>query len=95
MVTLLQAVSPSPDVFTGVTIATRKSGSLLLIANFKQSSIDVYNSSFSWVRRFSDTTLTQLGFAPFNVLAVDRQVYVTFAQQDDLATNPVLGAGLG
>src|SRR5579871_538344 len=69
------------------------SGALLMIADFRQAVIQVFNSSFVFVRSFSDKDPALTGYAPFNVLAVGRVLYTTWAQQDPAALNPVIGGG--
>ena len=80
--------------YTGVTIANDSTGIFLYAANFKQSRIDVFDSSFTAVNKtFADPDLPE-GYSPFNIQNIGGQLYVMYAK---LGSNgdEEKGAGLG
>jgi len=80
--------------YTGVTIANDSAGTFLYAANFKQSRIDVFDSSFQPVSMtFADPGMTE-GYSPFNIQNLGGQLYVTYAQLGPDG-DEVKGAGLG
>jgi len=81
-------------VYKGLAIGTTKDGTFLYAANFRNDSVDVFNSKFDLVKSFTDPTVPE-GYAPFNVQVLDGKLYVTFAKQDASRHDNVDGAGLG
>jgi uncharacterized protein (TIGR03118 family) len=85
-------------VYTGLTLATGRNGEQLYAANFAQSRIDVFNSTFGLVttpsRAFKDPLLAPR-FAPFNVQERDGKVFVTYAKVDPSTGEELKGRGLG
>lgn len=80
--------------YTGVTIANDSSGIFLYAANFKQSRIDVFDSSFYAVTKtFVDPYLPQ-GYSPFNVQNLGGLLYVAYAKLGSSGYDKK-GAGLG
>jgi uncharacterized protein (TIGR03118 family) len=85
-------------VYTGLAEATATAGDQLYAANFGQSRIDVFSSSFakvttpSWA--FRDVFLPK-GYAPFNVQALNGNVFVTYAKPDPKTGKELRGKGLG
>jgi uncharacterized protein (TIGR03118 family) len=70
----------STSAYTGVTIANDSTGIFLYAANFKQSRIDVFDSSFALVNKtFGDPDLPE-GYSPFNIQNIGGQLYVTYAK---------------
>jgi len=70
----------STSSYTGVTIANDSNGIFLYAANFKQSRIDVFDSSFAVVNKtFGDPDLPE-GYSPFNIQNIGGQLYVTYAK---------------
>ena len=67
---------------------------MLLAANFRQATVDVYDGDLNLVGQFSDNDAPD-GYAPFNVEALKGMVFVTFAKQDDLKHDDVAGHGHG
>ncbi|GAA0677244.1 TIGR03118 family protein [Kitasatospora atroaurantiaca] len=72
--------------------------SRILVANFRDARIDVFDTSFNLVPpsagRFQDPELPK-GFAPFNVKTIGSKVFVTYALQNDEKKDDVPGAGNG
>jgi uncharacterized protein (TIGR03118 family) len=86
-------------VYTGLALATsKKGGDQLYAANFGQSRVDVFNSSFQPVKEpswaFKDIFVPKK-FAPFNVQAINGNVFVTYAEPDPTTGREVIGKGLG
>ena len=82
------------NVYKGITPAIGTSGSVLLAANFRNGTIDAYDSALGLVGQFFDPQ-APMGYAPFNVENIAGTVFVTFAKQDDLKHDDVAGAGNG
>jgi uncharacterized protein (TIGR03118 family) len=79
--------------YTGVTLVTTTTGSFLVLANFAQGTVDVYDSNLALVTRMSDPDLPE-GFAPFNVRNINGMIFVAFAKRgEDGEDEP--GPGLG
>ncbi len=74
-------------VYKGATIATMTPGgpSFLYVTNFRSGRIEVYDTSFHLVeleeRAFTDREIPS-GYAPFNVQAINGDLYVTYAKQN-------------
>jgi uncharacterized protein (TIGR03118 family) len=76
---------------------------IFFAANFNSGEVEEYNSSFGFVRSFTDPNLPQVpagtppgqNWAPFNVQQINGQLYVTFALQDAAKHDDVAGAGNG
>jgi uncharacterized protein (TIGR03118 family) len=81
-------------VYKGLAMGTTEDGSFLYAANFRNGSVDMFNSKFDLVRSFTDPTVP-IGYAPFNVQVLDGKLFVTFAKQDASPHDDVAGAGHG
>jgi uncharacterized protein (TIGR03118 family) len=81
-------------VYKGLAIGQTDEGSFLFAANFRNGTVDVFNSDFQPVKSFTDPKLPD-GFAPFNVQVLDNHLFVTFALQDDAKHDDVSGPGNG
>jgi uncharacterized protein (TIGR03118 family) len=68
-------------VYKGLAIGTDKDGTFLYAANFRNGSVDMFDSKFNLVKSFTDPTIPA-GYAPFNVQVLDGKLFVTFAKQD-------------
>jgi uncharacterized protein (TIGR03118 family) len=85
-------------VYKGVTIGEIDGSKYLFAANFRSGRIDVFDSTFTQIpmpKDAFDDDRTPRGFAPFNIQGVGRNLYVTYAKQDDTQHDEVPGAGLG
>lgn len=80
-------------VYKGLTIGETDQGTFLYAANFRNGTVDVFDSSFKQVNSFTDPNLPA-GYAPFNVQVLDNKLYVTFAQQDAAKHDDVAGPGM-
>jgi len=83
-------------IFKGIALETDRSGPRLLVADFGNGRIDVFDSAFRPVRlragAFTDRLLPA-GFEPFDVAVVDHRVFVTYALRS--GEDDVKGPGNG
>jgi uncharacterized protein (TIGR03118 family) len=84
------------SVYKGLALANRKTGGPTLYAtNFRNRTVDVFDSSFNSVTGgFVDPNIPA-GYAPFGIANIDNLLYVTFALQNDVKHDDVAGAGHG
>ncbi len=83
--------------YKGIALGRNASGPLLYAANFSLGTIDVFDSGFQPVTvagGFQDPNLPA-GFAPFNIQRIGRELYVTFALQDEDKHDDSPGPGNG
>jgi uncharacterized protein (TIGR03118 family) len=85
-------------VFTGLALATASSGDQLYAANFAQNKINVFDSTFAQVSTpswaFRDRHEPR-GYAPFNVQALNGNIFVAYAKVDPKTGKSKDGLGLG
>jgi uncharacterized protein (TIGR03118 family) len=86
-------------VYTGLALTTSKSGGdQLYAANFGQGRIDVFSSTFQHVNEpawaFRDVFVPRK-FAPFNVQAINGNLFVTYAEPNPANGREIIGKGLG
>ena len=84
---IIGATNPGA-IYTGLAIATDQHGeTLLYAADFAKGSIDVYNQNFQSVTNlrgnFTDPKLPA-GYSPFNIQAINNQLYVEYAPAADV-----------
>jgi uncharacterized protein (TIGR03118 family) len=82
--------------YTDIALNTNATGTFLLAANFKQGTVDVFDSTFAshaLAGNFTDSTLPA-GYSPFGIHSIGGNVYVTYAQVN-ATTGESVGAGLG
>ena len=84
----------SGAVYKGLAIGTTAQGTFLYAANFRNGTVDMFDSQFNMVNSFTDPDVPA-GYAPFNVQVLDGKLYVTFAKQDDAKHDDVAGPGHG
>jgi uncharacterized protein (TIGR03118 family) len=65
-----------PMAYTGLDIANTKSGAFLYAANAALNQIEIYNSSFTLKKTFSDASIP---FGVYGVHVIQDKVYVTYA----------------
>ena len=81
--------------YTGATITSGEDGAaLLLVANFAERTVDVYDGSMELIGQLSDPH-APAGYAPFNVQSINEVIYVTYARQDARPDGDVKGRGRG
>jgi uncharacterized protein (TIGR03118 family) len=86
-------VSRSNAVYKGITLDTNTGEPLLLLANFREGTVDVYDTNLH-LTQFSDPR-APVQYAPFNVQNIDGFLFVTFAKQDAAKHDDVAGEGHG
>jgi hypothetical protein len=84
----------SDNVYKGMTLATTSNGPVLLAANFKQRTVDVYGTNAALIGQFMDPS-APADYAPFGIQAISNLVFVTFAKQDSAQHDDVAGRGHG
>lgn len=83
--------SDPTKVFTGCDIYNDQ----LYVANFASGFVEVYNGTFSHTSQFTDTAMTSIGYAPYNVKFINGNLYVTYAKQTPTKRDNVPGIGFG
>jgi uncharacterized protein (TIGR03118 family) len=91
------------SVYKGLALANRKTGEPTLYAtNFRNGTVDVFDSSFKLVTTFVDPkppavppSTKSPGWAPFGIATIDNLLYVTFALQNAAKHDDVGGPGNG
>jgi uncharacterized protein (TIGR03118 family) len=81
--------------YKGVAIAVAGGHAYLYVADFHNSQVSIYDGNFHFVRSFTDQTLADNSFGPFNVANIGGKIYVAFAMQDAEKDEEVAGAGFG
>jgi uncharacterized protein (TIGR03118 family) len=82
-------------VFTGLATGSVGSSNFLYATDFKNGTIDVFNSSFAPVVAALTDPTVPFGFAPYNIQNIDGLLYVEYALQGGPLGQPVRGPGLG
>ena len=89
--------SASGAVYKGLTAGRVQGQVRLFAADFHNGKIDVFDRQYQAItdhHGFVDCQVPK-GFAPFNVVARDDLLFVTYALQDEAARDDVKGAGNG
>lgn len=89
--------SAAGAIYKGLAVYTASDGSArLAAADFHNARIDVWDGNFQPIATvvFADPALNR-GLAPFNIVSIGRNLYVTYAVQDDAAEDDVRGVGNG
>ena len=81
-------------VYKGMTLASTTNGGVLLAANFRQGTVDAFDTNTALIGQFSDSDAPD-GYAPFGIQAIDGLIFVTFAKQDATKHDDVAGRGHG
>jgi uncharacterized protein (TIGR03118 family) len=85
-------------VYKGLAIGTASGATYLYATDLHNSKVDVFDTNFAkppaMQGKFVDANMPA-GFVPFGIAAVNNQLYVTFAMQDQAMHDEVTGAGLG
>jgi uncharacterized protein (TIGR03118 family) len=81
-------------VYKGLALTSTPAGDRLYATNFRSGTVEVYDGNYTPLGGFTDPTIPA-GFAPFNVVVINGDLYVTFARQDSQARDNVSGAGNG
>jgi uncharacterized protein (TIGR03118 family) len=85
-------------IYKGVAISGNGRGTLLYATDFHNGKVNVYDATFKPVtlpdRPFYDPNMPS-GFAPFGIQAINGDLYVSYAKQDEDREDDVSGRGLG
>lgn len=85
-------------VYKGAAMALNGGVLYLYVANFRNGSVDVFDTNFKPVTlaagAFTDPKIPA-GFAPFNVMNIDGRLFVTYAKQNAEKHDDVAGPGNG
>jgi len=94
--------SSSGAVYKGLVFAVNAQGAFLFATDFSNGKVDVFGPNgtdgmFTKVTLEGDFTDPELppGYAPFNIVNVDGDLFVTYAKQDAQKHDDVAGAGHG
>jgi uncharacterized protein (TIGR03118 family) len=77
-------------VYKGLAIANTSNGPDLFAANFRHGTVDVFNSNFQQIGDFTDPNVPK-GYAPFDVQALNGNLFVTYALQNATKHDDVAG----
>jgi len=72
--------SPQGAVYKGVALASSNGATFLYATDFHNAQVDMFDSSFQFVKSFTDPKLPP-NFAPFGIAAIGGNLVVTFAKQ--------------
>jgi uncharacterized protein (TIGR03118 family) len=89
--------STSGAVYKGLATGNNGTGNFLYATNFNSGKVEVYNGSFAPTTlsgSFSDLTIPT-GFAPFDIQALNGDLFVTYAKQNAAKHDDVAGPGNG
>ncbi len=89
--------SAGGTVYKGLAIGNNGTSNFLYVANFKSSTIDVFDTNYSPTTLsggFTDPVLPS-GFAPFNIQNIGGTLYVAYAKPDATGHDDVPGPGNG
>jgi uncharacterized protein (TIGR03118 family) len=75
--TAVIAVNNTGAWYTGLALGVSNNANFLFAADNLNNKVDIYDSNFHLVKSFTDTSLPA-GSAPYNVVNINGQLYVTF-----------------
>jgi uncharacterized protein (TIGR03118 family) len=88
----------SHAVYKGLALGTVNGASFLYATDLHNNKIDVFDTNFAkpadMQGKFIDPNMPT-GFGPFGILALNNQLYVTYAMRDGAMHDEITGAGLG
>lgn len=84
--------SANNSVYKG--LALDQADKLLYAADFHNNAVEIYDSNFHLVKKFTDKTLPKR-FAPFNIAFLNGQLYVAFAKRVKGGDDEIDKLGLG
>ena len=93
-------VTNGPDhaVYKALALGTVNGASFLYATDLHNNKVDVFDTNFAkpadMQGKFIDPSIPS-GFVPFGIVALNDQLYVTYAMQDSAKHDEVTGAGLG
>lgn len=83
--------------YKGVALSGNGTTHLLYATDFRNGRVDVFDGSFKPVMKagaFWDPRMPK-GYAPFGIQAINGDIYVTYAKQDDEGDDEIAGQGFG
>jgi uncharacterized protein (TIGR03118 family) len=90
--------SATHAIYKGVALSANGHRALLYATDFHNGKVDVFDASFKPValpdRPFFDPNLPS-GYAPFGIQAINGDIYVSYAKQDEDREDDVAGRGFG
>ncbi len=86
--------SANGAIYKGVAMGVNGSANLLFAADFHNGQIDVFDSTWAYVKSFTDPGIPS-DYAPFNIQNIGGLLYVTYAKQDSAKQDEVAGSGNG
>jgi len=91
--------SKSGADYTGCALGGTSTAPYIFAANFSNATVDVYDLNLNlnpgaFAHAFVDASIPA-GYAPFNVVNLNGQLYVTYAKQSSSQKTQVFGAGNG
>jgi uncharacterized protein (TIGR03118 family) len=91
--------SKSGAEYTGCALGGTSAAPYIFAANFSNATVDVYDLNLNlnpgaYAHAFVDASIPA-GYAPFNVVNINSQLYVTYAKQSSSGKTQVFGAGNG
>jgi uncharacterized protein (TIGR03118 family) len=87
--------STTGAVYKGLALGANNGTNFLYATNFKNNSVDVFDTNFQFVASFTDSSLPA-GFAPFGITNIAGTLWVTFAKQlgpNNVDDEPGVGNG--
>src|SRR5580704_14176585 len=85
-------------VYIGLAIGTVSGATFLYATDLHNNKVDVFDTNFTkpaaMQGKFIDPTIPA-GFVPFGIVALNGQLYVSYAKQDAAKHDETTGAGLG
>jgi uncharacterized protein (TIGR03118 family) len=85
-------------VYKGLAMGALNGASFLYATDLHNNKVDVFDTNFArpadMQGKFKDPTMPA-GFVPFGIVALNSQLYVTYAMQDAAKHDETTGAGLG
>jgi uncharacterized protein (TIGR03118 family) len=85
-------------VYKGLALGTVNGATFLYATDLHNNKVDVFDTNFTkpaaMQGKFVDPTIPA-GFVPFGIVALDGQLYVSYAKQDAAKHDETTGAGLG
>jgi uncharacterized protein (TIGR03118 family) len=85
-------------VYKGLALGTVNGEGFLYATDLHNNKIDVFDANFGKLQdmqgKFMDPTMPA-GFVPFGIVALNNQLYVTYAKRDAAMHDETTGAGLG
>jgi uncharacterized protein (TIGR03118 family) len=85
------AVTTPNAVYKGVAL----NGGYLFVANFRTGFVEKYDQNWNLVSTFTDDSLNNIGYSPFNIYSYKNYIYVLFAKRDEDGEDDEKGLGNG